>query len=82
MIFEWDEEKNDLNIVKHGIDFHFASEVFKSDDLQFEKDHKHSQNEERFFAIGTLNGKKITVRFTMRGESIRIIGAGYWRKFK
>jgi uncharacterized DUF497 family protein len=82
MLFEWDEEKNDLNIVKHGIDFRFASEVFKSDDLHFEKDHKHSQNEERFFAIGTLNGKKITVRFTMRGESIRIIGAGYWRKFK
>ena len=56
--------------------------ALERDDLRFEKDPKHSQNEERFFAIGTLNGKKLTVRFTMRGESIRMIGAGYWRKFK
>ncbi|MDD5422490.1 MAG: BrnT family toxin, partial [Candidatus Omnitrophica bacterium] len=26
------------------------------------------------------NNKIVTVRFTRRGNKIRIIGAGYWRK--
>lgn len=28
MHFEWDENKNKLNITKHGIDFETASRVF------------------------------------------------------
>lgn len=38
--------------------------------------------EERFFCIGWINNGIMTVRFTMRGARIRIIGAGYWRKGK
>ncbi|MCM1382174.1 MAG: BrnT family toxin, partial [Muribaculaceae bacterium] len=29
MNFEWDEEKERKNIIKHGIDFETASRVFK-----------------------------------------------------
>lgn len=82
MKFEWDTKKEEINLEKHGVDFKTARLVFDCHDIEVKKDHKHSQIEERFFAVGTLNGKKITVRFTIRGESIRIIGAGYWRKFK
>ena len=39
-------------------------------------------DESRFFCIGKTAGKILTVRFTYRGNDIRIIGAGYWRKGK
>lgn len=32
--------------------------------------------------LGAVNGVVMTVRFTMRGEVIRIFGAAYWRKGK
>ena len=28
MLFEWDEEKNEINIKNHGLDFELASFVF------------------------------------------------------
>ncbi len=31
MRFEWDEEKEKINIFKHGIDFTTAARVFKDD---------------------------------------------------
>ncbi|MGB4520668.1 MAG: BrnT family toxin [Candidatus Omnitrophota bacterium] len=37
-------------------------------------------SEERFFCIGKVEGKILTVRFIYRGGKIRIFGAGYWRK--
>ena len=30
MKFEWDENKNELNIEKHGLDFEDAAEIFDS----------------------------------------------------
>ena len=45
-------------------------------------DEAHSENEPRYFLIGFDGVGVLTVRFTLRGECIRIIGAGYWRKGK
>jgi len=45
-------------------------------------DSKHTREEERFFCIGKVEHKIITVRFTYREGKIRIFGAGYWRKGK
>ena len=39
-----------------------------------------SQIEERYYCIGNVGGDILTVRFTHRHNTIRIIGAGYWRK--
>jgi uncharacterized protein len=36
--------------------------------------------EMRFFCMGKVNGRVLTVRFTYRNEVIRIYGAGHWRK--
>jgi hypothetical protein len=41
-----------------------------------------SRDEQRYFCFGEVEGGVLTVRFTYRGETIRIIGAGYWRKGK
>lgn len=36
--------------------------------------------EPRFFCLGQVAGRVLTVRFTPREGGMRIIGAGYWRK--
>lgn len=42
----------------------------------------HSRTETRYFAFGRVRGDVLTDRFTVRGERVRIIGAGFWRKGK
>jgi uncharacterized DUF497 family protein len=79
-MFEWDEEKNQSNIAKHGVSFEEAKRVFQDPNRLTLHDTHHSQTEDRFFCIGKTDGGVLTVRFVIRNESIRIIGAGYWRK--
>jgi uncharacterized DUF497 family protein len=78
--FEWDSQKEFSNIEKHGIDFQRASMVFLDKQRIIAKDEVHSKIEERYFCIGKYENEVITVRFTMRKQNIRIIGAGKWRK--
>lgn len=81
-MFEWDEEKNKINIKKHGISFEVAVQVFEDCNRITLYDQQHSQEEDRFHCVGKVNENIVTVRFAIRGECIRIIGAGYWRKGK
>jgi uncharacterized protein len=80
--FEWDAEKDELNIEKHGVSFTVAQYAFADPRRVIAKDESHSQSEERFYCFGDVNGGVLTVRFTYRSTVIRIIGAGYWRKGK
>ncbi|HNY21814.1 MAG TPA: BrnT family toxin [Treponemataceae bacterium] len=82
MIFEWDENKNRINIQKHGTSFQEVQEAFMDPKRIIIKDGKHSTVEERFFCLGKTENGIATVRFTMRNNNIRIIGAGYWREGK
>ena len=50
--FEWDDNKNKINIQKHGISFEEAASVFYDDEALIISDEKHSKNEERFNIIG------------------------------
>ena len=79
MTFEWDERKNLDNIDKHKVSFEMAQEAFFDEKRIILKDKKHSKDEERYYCIGKDEDGILTVRFTMRDEKIRIIGAGYWR---
>ncbi|MFH0912723.1 MAG: BrnT family toxin [Candidatus Omnitrophota bacterium] len=78
--FIWDEEKELANIHKHGVDFVTAALVFKDEKRKIYSDSKHTKKEERFFCIGKVKSKILTVRFTYRAGKIRIFGAGFWRK--
>lgn len=78
--FIWDFEKELTNIYKHGVDFVTAAKAFKDPRRKIYIDSKHSKKEERFFCIGKVEDRILTVRFTYRHGKIRIIGAGYWRK--
>ncbi|MBQ2680265.1 MAG: BrnT family toxin [Firmicutes bacterium] len=77
MKFEWDDNKEQINIRKHGIDFSTAAYVF--DDFYHIEifDEAHSESEDRFIAIGMVDDIAviIAVIYTERGEIIRIISA-------
>ena len=81
-IFEWDENKNQINIEKHGVSFECAVTVFSDPNRLTLVDEKHSDEESRYFCIGKTDSGILTVRFVIRDDKIRIIGAGYWRKGK
>jgi uncharacterized DUF497 family protein len=82
MNFEWDENKEKENVEKHGVDFDTAQLAFEDENALIIFDEKHSKKEPRYFVIGEVEGKILTVRFTVRENVIRIFGAGYWRKEK
>ena len=72
--FEWDETKNEANKKKHKISFETAVHVFDDPDYIEMYDFEHSEDEERFIAIGRV-GDILFVVFVERGENIRIISA-------
>ena len=79
MKFDWNEEKNKLNIKKHRVDFKEAKTVFYDPYMVRIDDEKHStDSESRFLVIG-LNRKEmeLTVCHCYRngGKVIRIFSA-------
>ncbi|MFH0797705.1 MAG: BrnT family toxin [Candidatus Omnitrophota bacterium] len=78
--FIWNSGKESANIKKHGVDFVTAAKVFKDTGRKIYVDSEHSEREKRFFCVGKVADRILTVRFTYRGGKIRIFGAGYWRK--
>lgn len=80
--FEWDEAKDLVNQTKHGLSFSEAQFAFADPNRVIAKDLSHSDEEQRFYCFGRLGEGIATLRFTYRNDTIRIIGAGYWRKGK
>ena len=81
MNFEWDPLKDRENLQKHGVSFAEAARAWLDPQRVTRSDRTHSsRREQRFFLPGQVSGGVLTVRFTRRGETVRIIGAGYWRE--
>lgn len=78
--FEWDDEKDRENQARHNVSFSLAQHAFLDPHRIIVEDINHSGEEERFYCIGRAGEDIMTVRFTYRGNAIRIYGAGYWRK--
>jgi hypothetical protein len=78
--YEWDNGKERLNIQKHGYSFDFAKRAFDDPRRIILIDVDHSFFERRFYCIGSVDGLILTVRYVVRGDIVRIIGAGHWRK--
>ena len=78
--FEWDEEKDKENQTKRGISFLTAQQAFLDPHRVIAEDINHSTEENRYYCTGRVGEGILTVRFTYRGDVIRIYGAGYWRK--
>ena len=75
MKFEWDEEKNNENIRKHGIDFVDVPEIFDWYML-IDLDTREEYGEDRYIGIGILHNMITVVVYTERqDETIRLISA-------
>jgi hypothetical protein len=73
MKFEWDERKNQSNLVKHGFDFADAFRVFNLP-MVVELEERKDYGEDRFIGIGLLNGRVVVVVYTEPDEeTVRII---------
>ncbi len=75
MNFEWNENKNNTNKEKHKIDFEFASRIFTDKNRIEWEDKRKDYGECRFITIGKIMSTAITVVYTLREETIRIISA-------
>jgi uncharacterized DUF497 family protein len=73
--FDWDEAKAAANLAKHGIRFVVATEVFFDPHHVIDDTSRLEDAEDRYKAIGIVDGKLLTVVFTMRGTVCRLISA-------
>lgn len=75
--FEWDTNKNIINIKKHHVSFEEAASVFLDEEALMIPDPDHSQDEERFLILGYSEYAKLLVVCHCYRDSdvIRIISA-------
>ena len=76
MEFEWDEEKAEANLAKHGVSFDEAKTVF--DDRLYVDfyDPDHSFDGHRYIIIGESQQRRLLfVSYTERDDAIRLISA-------
>lgn len=74
--FQWDEGNLDKNWYLHQVTNGECEEVFFNLPLILASDTKHSQQEQRFYALGrTDRNRWLFIAFTVREELIRVISA-------
>ena len=82
MNFDWDNNKNQSNIAKHGISFEEAIAIFDDPNILNYEDTRLNYGETRFVSIGQIilvTQEKtviIVVIHTQRNQTIRLISAG------
>ena len=74
MEFEWDEDKRERNLKKHGIDFVRAVKIFENPIVEWIDD-RVDYSEDRLIAIGHWKEQFLIVVYTWRGTTRRIISA-------
>ena len=77
MRVEWHPEKERANRLKHGLSFDEVRALFEGDaDYLVIYDEAHSEDEDRFLAIGAITKGVVTVVHTEPSEAVvRIISA-------
>lgn len=74
--FEWDTDKADSNLQKHGVSFDEAAGVFWDEHGLLIADPDHSDHEDRFILLGISERLRVlVVVHCERGCRIRIISA-------
>src|SRR6185436_7035690 len=72
--FEWDPDKETLNVEKRNLDFATASKIWRGSVVE-KVDERLDYGETRVIATGELDGSVLVVVYTWRGETRRIISA-------
>ena len=73
MEFEWDEAKRFSNLTRHGIDFRAVRRLFDGRPVLTNK--SSYADEQRWLTTGILGERFVTVVWTWRGDTIRMISA-------
>lgn len=75
MDFEWDEDKDQANVRKHGISFRIAKRIFDGSVLTW-LDERRNYGEDRYISIGQVApAVLVVVAHTNREGRIRLISA-------
>jgi len=72
MQFEWDEQKNQANIRRRGLDFADAAQVFDGP-MIVNLDTRQDYEEDRWIGIGMTHGRVVVIVYAERDDTIRII---------
>ena len=75
MEFEWDENKNKSNQLKHGISFEEATKIFDDEKRIEYQDFRKDYGEDRWKTIGQILGVIFSVTYTLRTTLVRLISA-------
>ena len=73
--FEWDDAKSDACFAQRGFDFAYAIRVFLDSDRIVGRDRRWDYGEDRYWLLGTIEGRVFVVIYTVRGSVIRIVSA-------
>ena len=71
MEFEFDPQKSERNLAKHGIDFSDAQQLWN--DSNYIEIPARTEDEPRSIVIGLIDDKHWSAVITYRGDAIRII---------
>jgi uncharacterized DUF497 family protein len=80
-MFEFDDNKSNANVEKHGIDFYNARALW-DDPFRVEIPARITNGEQRFLLIAKLNDKYWTCVYTIRNNTIRIISVRKSRSYE
>lgn len=72
MELEWDEEKRESNLAKHGLDLTVSLELF-ADYFMERLDTRHDYGEDRWVALGVIRGTIVVLVYTERDDKFRPI---------
>ena len=75
MEYEWDDNKNQQNQAKHGIDFYDAVHIFTDFDRIEWLDNRKDYQEKRYRTVGMISNVLLTVIYTVRSGRHRLISA-------
>ena len=71
MKFDYDSQKNQSNMARHGVDFKEAQKLWDGDHITIPA--KNVSGENRYAVIGRIRYKVYLAVFTERADTIRII---------
>ena len=74
MKFTWDEQKQQANLDKHGLDFTTASRIFGGRIVKWIDD-RYDYGETRIRALGVAGGEVLHLTYTWRSSTRPIISA-------
>ena len=74
--FQWDKANAEKNWLKHSVTPFECEQIFFNTPLIVADDEKHSQREDRYYALGkTDKDKLLFIVFIIRNNNIRVISA-------